>query len=63
MKKNPDDFRLAPTDEEIQTLARRLYPAIRTYFDSEEGKRDFAAWKKGQAEKRVKGPDDTETSS
>lgn len=30
----------------LQSLARRLYPAIREYFESEEGQREFEEWKK-----------------
>ncbi len=29
----------------LQSLARRLYPAIREYFESEEGQREFEEWK------------------
>jgi len=29
-------------------LARRLYPVIRSYFESEEGKAAFAEWKSQQ---------------
>ncbi|MDL2273259.1 hypothetical protein LJC34_01720 [Oscillospiraceae bacterium OttesenSCG-928-G22] len=47
--KKPDDFRLEPTDDMLNSLARRLYPAIRDYFESEEGRRDFEAWKKEKA--------------
>ena len=33
-----------PPTEAIQALARCLYPAIRSYFESEEGRREFAEW-------------------
>jgi len=33
-----------PPNEAIQALARCLYPAIRSYFESEEGQREFAEW-------------------
>ena len=32
----------------IEALARRLYPAIRSYFESEEGRAAFAEWKSQQ---------------
>lgn len=31
-------------DGALETLARCLYPAIRSYFESEEGRREFAQW-------------------
>lgn len=34
-----------PTDDAIQALARCLYPAIRAYFESEQGQREFAEWR------------------
>jgi hypothetical protein len=39
-----DDFRIPKTA--LDSLARRLYPAIRKYFESEEGQREFKEWKK-----------------
>lgn len=33
---------------EIDALARCLLPAMRAYFDSEEGQRAFAEWKAQQ---------------
>jgi len=32
-------------DAELRSLARAVLPAIEAYFESEEGKREFAAWK------------------
>ncbi len=32
-------------DHVIESFARCILPAIRKYFDSEEGQREFAAWK------------------
>lgn len=40
-------------DEVIQSLARTLLPAIRDYFESEEGKRDFGEWKEKKREKEL----------
>jgi hypothetical protein len=31
-------------DAALEALARRLLPAIRFYFESEEGRREFAEW-------------------
>lgn len=36
---------------EIESLARVLLPTMRAYLNSEEGKREFAAW---QAERQQK---------
>jgi hypothetical protein len=33
-----------PPDSALESLARCLYPAIRSYFESEEGKLEFAEW-------------------
>ena len=41
-------------DEVIQSLARTLLPAIRKYFDSEEGQKEFAEWKAKRDKKTVK---------
>ena len=41
-----DDYQV-PADA-IEALARRLLPAIRSYFESEEGKAAFAEWKSRQ---------------
>ena len=38
-------------DFEIDSLARALLPAIQKLFETEEGKREFEAWK---AERRLK---------
>lgn len=37
-----------PSKSDMESLARRLLPAIRAYFESEEGKQDFARWKEKQ---------------
>lgn len=36
----------------IETVARCLLPDIIAYFESEEGQREFAEWKRQQEEKR-----------
>jgi hypothetical protein len=35
----------------IEALARCLLPTIRSYFESEEGQREFAEWESQQATK------------
>jgi len=37
---------------EIEMLARCLLPDIQKFFESEEGQKEFAEWKKEQAEKK-----------
>ena len=37
---------------EVEALAQCLLPDIRMYFESEQGKREFAEWKKKQAEQK-----------
>ena len=41
-----DEYQV-PADA-IEALARRLYPAIHSYFESDEGKAAFAEWKSRQ---------------
>lgn len=38
-----------PPDSAIESLARCLLPAIQSYFESEEGQKEFAEWKEKQA--------------
>ena len=46
---NPETIpEFIPSDSDIESLARRLLPAIEAYFQSQEGKRDFTQWKEGQ---------------
>jgi len=40
---------------EIEALARCLLPKMQKFFESEDGKKEFAEWKRQQAEKRKKG--------
>jgi hypothetical protein len=37
-----------PPADAIAALARRLLPAIRSYFESDEGQREFAEWQARQ---------------
>ncbi|MGI6153578.1 MAG: hypothetical protein ACOYJB_07095 [Christensenellaceae bacterium] len=45
-----DGFRIPKTA--LDSLARRLYPAIREYFECEEGQREFEEWKKQKEHKQ-----------
>ena len=38
-------------EHEIEAIVECLLPAIRAFFESEEGLREFEEWKKQQAEK------------
>ena len=39
----------------MEALAACLLPEIHKFFESEDGQREFAEWKKQQAEKKQKG--------
>ena len=38
----------AVPDDSIEALARMLYPAMVSFFESEEGQREFAEWQAQQ---------------
>ena len=40
-------------DFEIDSLARALLPAIQNLFETEEGKREFEAWKAERQQKQL----------
>ena len=42
-----------PPDDAIKALARRLYPAMVAYFESDDGKREFARWKAEQGARKA----------
>ena len=42
------DVPYSPPDEALEALARCLYPAIRSFFESEKGRREFDEWKKSR---------------
>ena len=42
-------------DDALEALARCLLPAIRSYFDSDEGQREFAEWKSRQGTEKSGG--------
>ena len=39
----------------IESFARFLVPEIRKYYESEQGKREFAEWEAQQAQREKKG--------
>ena len=49
-------------DDALEALARCLFPAIRSYFESDEGKREFAEWQSRNGVENLPGkeakPDD-----
>ena len=49
-----DEYQV-PADA-IEALARCLLPAIRSYFESEEGKAAFAEWKSRQDTEKPSAP-------
>ena len=42
------DEKYQPPADAIEALARRLLPAIRSYFESDEGRAAFTEWKSRQ---------------
>ena len=55
-KKKPINNSYLP-DHEIEAIARCILPDILAFFESEEGQKEFAAWKARQA---VKGAENEE---
>ena len=52
-KKKPNDYGTGIPHHEVEALARVLLPEIQTFFESEDGQREYAEWKaKQQAEQR-----------
>ena len=45
-KKKPNDYGTGIPYHEVEALARVLLPEIPAFFESEEGQREFAEWKK-----------------
>ena len=45
---NSKDNNIGIPQHEIESIARCLFPAVQRFFESEEGKREFAEWKKKQ---------------
>jgi hypothetical protein len=51
-----DDGKMQVPADAIEALAWRMLPAIRTYFESDEGQREFAKWQaESDAEKFTSG--------
>jgi hypothetical protein len=44
-KKNPNDYGTGIPYHEVEALARVLLPEIQSFFESEEGQREFNEWK------------------
>jgi hypothetical protein len=44
-KKKPNDYGTGIPLHEVEALARILLPQIQTFFESEEGKKEFEEWK------------------
>lgn len=44
-KKAENDYGTGIPKHEVEALARILLPEIQKFFESEEGKREFAEWK------------------
>lgn len=44
-KKAENDYGTVIPKHEVEALARILLPEIQRFFESEEGKREFAEWK------------------
>ena len=42
-------------DREIEAIARCIYPDIVAFYESEEGQREFAEWKRQQKQMKGKG--------
>lgn len=51
--KDKDKVRFEPHPDDLKALARRLYPAIKAFFESEEGQREFEEWKKQKEKEKV----------
>ncbi len=41
-------------DHVVESFARCILPAIQKYFNSEEGQREFAEWKKKRGNNKMK---------
>ena len=49
-KRKKKDYGTGVPDHEVEAIAECLLPAIRDFFESEEGQREFEEWKQKQAE-------------
>ena len=53
-KKKVNDYGTGIPYHEVEALARVLLPEIQSFFESEEGHREFAEWKAQQEQNKVK---------
>ncbi len=49
-KKKLNDYGTGIPQHEVEELARILLPEIQRFFESEEGQREFEAWKRQKIE-------------
>ena len=50
-----DDGKMQVPADAIEALARRLLPAMRSYFESAEGQAEFAEWQARQSAEQSTG--------
>jgi len=43
-----------PEEAALESFARRLYPTLLDYFESEEGQKDFKEWKEAKEAQKAK---------
>jgi hypothetical protein len=48
-----DDGKIQVPADAIEALARRLLPAMRSYFESAEGQAEFAEWQARQSAEKL----------
>lgn len=48
-KTKPNDYGTGIPLHEVEALARILLPEIQKFFESEEGQREYAEWKKNNS--------------
>ena len=53
-KKKINDYGTGIPYHEVEALARVLLPEIQAFFESEEGQREFAGWKKQREAEHLK---------
>jgi hypothetical protein len=52
MAKKVDISADMPEEAALESFARRLYPTLFCYFESEEGQKDFKEWKEAKEAKK-----------
>lgn len=53
-KKKANDYGTGIPLHEVEALARVLLPEIQAFFESQEGQREFAEWKKQREAEQLK---------